>query len=96
MTRMEKNFDSVRNSFGTEANRTDWELNVQAACNCARVQGGIVSVPNNCVSEVCNSGRPNVSLGAVKVARNTWGPPGVAAIEVRCMTEQRGAAAMQG
>ena len=54
MTRMEKNFDSVRNSFGTEPNRTDWELNVQAACNCARVQGGIVSVANNCVSEVCN------------------------------------------
>ena len=96
MTRMEKNFDSVRNSFGTEANRTDWELNVQVACNCARVQVGIVSVPNNCVPEDCNSGRPNVSLAAVKVARNIWGPPGVAASGVRCMRAQRGAAARQG
>jgi len=49
MTRMGKNFDSVRNSFGTEQNRTDWELYVQVAYNCERVQVGIVSVPNNYV-----------------------------------------------
>jgi len=96
MTRMGKNFDSVMNSFGTEQNRTDWELYVQVAYNCERVQVGIVSVPNNYVSEVCNSGLSNVSLASVMVARNTWVPPSVASSEVCCMRAQRGAVSRRG